>query len=427
MSQLFYDAGPSAFEHKVMLATTAYDSPDASYTFSIARSREALSAAGISSAYLLLQGNCHVDDARNAVVRDFLESDCEELVFIDADVSWEPERLVELCGYDKDIVGGVYPFRRTGEANMPVRMLKGVTEAGPDGLMEVEALPTGFLKIKRHVIETMAQGAAKMHKQGHKPMPLLFERDTWGIGRRSGDIHFCMRWREMGGKCYAAPNMRLGHCGKQVIRDSLSAVLRRQSESTLRHVVETIRDGNDTLDTYHEIVMAKPNPWGLEADGFRAAVDLSRAAKGPILEIGSGISTILMAAANPKKKIYAIEHDAEYAAKLEKMTAEAGVGNVFLVTANIKNGWYDLSEDMGDLPKQFGFALVDGPPRVFGDRMKFFDALGKRCSTIMCDDAEDPAYSAKLAGWAEKQGRNITIDWRTAVIFKDSHNGTEHV
>jgi acetone carboxylase gamma subunit len=42
----------------------------------------------------LLSGNCHVDDARNSVVREFLASDCTELVFIDADVSWEPETLV---------------------------------------------------------------------------------------------------------------------------------------------------------------------------------------------------------------------------------------------------------------------------------------------------------------------------------------------
>ena len=121
MSNRFYDSGPSATGQKVFLATTAYDSPDASYTFSIARSREALTAAGIQSAYYLLQGNCHVDDARNAVVRDFLESDCTELVFLDADVSWEPDALVELCKINRDLVGGVYPYRRESEEEkMPV-------------------------------------------------------------------------------------------------------------------------------------------------------------------------------------------------------------------------------------------------------------------------------------------------------------------
>ena len=138
MSNLFYDEGPPASGQKVMLATTSYGDPAASYTFSMARSREALTAAGIASAYLLLQGNCHVDDARNAVVRDFLASDCTELLFLDADVNWEPQALVHLCRRDLDLVGGVYPFRREGGENMPVRMAEGQMV---DGLLEVEGLP----------------------------------------------------------------------------------------------------------------------------------------------------------------------------------------------------------------------------------------------------------------------------------------------
>ena len=186
MSNRYYDAGPLAAGHKVMLPTTAYDSPDASYTFSIARSRESLSAAGIQSAYYLLQGNCHVDDARNAVVRDFLESDCTDLVFIDADVSWEPGTLVDLCRFDRDIVGGVYPYRReSDEETMPVRHLPTIS-VEPDGLIEVEGLPTGFMRIRRHLIETMAATAKHFIKDAGTPHPVLFERDYFGGGRRGG-------------------------------------------------------------------------------------------------------------------------------------------------------------------------------------------------------------------------------------------------
>src|SRR5688572_1419621 len=123
MSNHFYDEGPPATGKKVLLATPSYDRPCAAYTFAIAKSREALSQAGIQSAYLLLQGNCHVDDARNSIVRDFLESDCTDLVFLDADVDWEPEALVQLCQRECDVVGGVYPYRRDGSDNMPCRLV----------------------------------------------------------------------------------------------------------------------------------------------------------------------------------------------------------------------------------------------------------------------------------------------------------------
>ena len=122
MSNLYFDAGPSSDGRKVMVATTVYDSPDSSYTFAMARTGPALMKAGIKYSYLLLSGNAHVDDARNTVARDFLKSDCTELVFIDADVTWEPEHLLALLDFDVDVVGGVYPYRReTGNESMPVR------------------------------------------------------------------------------------------------------------------------------------------------------------------------------------------------------------------------------------------------------------------------------------------------------------------
>ena len=127
MSHLFQDDGPKADGKKVCLATTSYDNPDAAYTFSLQRSRKALEEAGIASAYYLLKGNCHVDDARNVIVQEFLLSDCSHLVFLDADVSWDPEDIVTLCQSDKALVGGVYPWRKDMPMDtMPVRMLPGL-------------------------------------------------------------------------------------------------------------------------------------------------------------------------------------------------------------------------------------------------------------------------------------------------------------
>ncbi len=416
MSNRFYDAGPSASGQKVMLATTAYDSPDASYTFSIARSREALSAAGIQSAYYLLQGNCHVDDARNAVVRDFLDSDCAELIFLDADVSWEPDTLVELCRIDRDLVGGIYPYRReSDEETMPVRHLQEIKVDGD--LVEVEGLPTGFMKIKRHVIETMAATAKHFLKDAGKPHPVLFERDYFGGGRRGGDIRFCMVWREMGGKVFAAPELRLGHCGHVVLKDSLGASLRRQNKTSLLWMVQQIRNRATTLETYIEAFKAMGNKWGAPADILQMAAGLARASDLPILEMGSGLSTIVMAAASDQQ-VWAVEHDAKYAEETESMAVVAGVGNIALVTAKLKDNWYDLDADMASLPAQFGVGFVDGPPRYLGcDRMKFFEVFGDRCKVILCDDANGSGRIAELKAWAASRGREIKFDGRAAVIL----------
>lgn len=403
-----------------MLATTAYDSPDASYTFSIARSREALSAAGIQSAFLLLQGNCHVDDARNTVIRDFLDTDCTEMVFLDADVSWEPEQLVTLCAYDCDIVGGVYPYRRDGQdEKMPVRNIPGVFIPDDKGLLEVEGLPTGFLRIKRHVIEAMVKGCVTFSKDNGKPIPLLFERDIYNGGRRGGDIGFCMKWRDMGGRLYAAANLRLGHCGKHVIRDSLAASLRRQMRLSLRHVADKVKQGTETKDDLAEVVKYIANNWGASLDVLSLSVLLARKATGPILETGSGLTTIMMAAARPDLTVWVIEHDKHFEWKLEQMAREAGVSNIAIVSSPIRNGWYDIGEDRAAMPDHFSVALVDGPPRLDGDRMKFFDVFGDCVDVVLADDADDRGYEKKLSDWASSNGKTLHVDKRAAVMLPE--------
>lgn len=419
MSSLFFDAGPKASGQKVLLATTAYDNPDASYTFSIVRSREELHKAGIPTSYMLLSGNCHVDDARNTVVRDFLKSDCTDLVMLDADVSWEPDHLIQLCRYERDIVGGVYPYRRDdGNDMMPYRPLPGRTLPEENGLLEVEGLPTGFLRIRRPVLEMMAQSAAHFAKDTDNPVPLIFERDIFGGGRRGGDINFCMRWRAMGGRLYAATEMRLGHCGKHVVKDSLAATLRRQSGTTLRYVAAKVREGTETVGMYQEAIKAAGNPWSVDADMLAFTVMLARKATGPIIEAGSGLTTIMMAAANPDQKVWCLEHNEFFAGSLETMAGRAGISNIAIVHCPIRDGWYDLSEDMGSLPERFAAGLVDGPPRMFGSRMKFFDVFGDRVSAILADDADDTGYAAKLSTWAADHDRTIQVDKRSALILK---------
>lgn len=412
----YFDNGPSASGRKVLLATTAYDSPDASYTFSIARSREALTRAGVPNAYLLVQGNCHVDDARNQVVQSFLDGDCTELVFLDADVSWEPEHLVKLCSHDVDIVGGVYPYRReSGAEEMPVRMLPGKFEPDENGLLEVDGLPTGFLRIKLHVLSRMARDAERFTRDGVS-YPVIFQRDIYEGGRRGGDIHFCMKWREMGGKLYAAADLRLGHCGKVVMKDSLAASLRRQLGTALSHVATQIRNGEDTTDTYREAIRKVANPFGADMDLLKSVSKMARNTDGPILEIGSGLSTIVMAAAS-KETVWCFEHDERYAVSTRHMAHEAGVDNIALVACPLKDGWYDVADDLAELPERFALALVDGPPRMFGDRFKFFDVLADRCEIIIVDDADTPGYAEKLTAWAHANKRGIKIDGRGAVIL----------
>lgn len=416
MSNHFYDEGEPARGQKVLLATPAYATTSAAHTFAIARSREALHAAGVQTAYLILQGNCHVDDGRNSIVRDFLESDCTDLVFLDADVDWEPKDLVQLCQRDLDIVGGVYPYRREGGENMPVRMMPGAVER--DGLLEVEGLPTGFMKIKRHVLERMAVIAPKYFDKIYETA-LIFDRPTPGADktRWGGDVDFCNRWRAMGGRIFADCELRLGHTATVIVRDSLGAHIRRLSGATLAHVIPKIRAGTETDADYNEVFRYAGNNYAADAGVLALLTGVARKCRGPIIETGSGLSSVLMAAAT-SETVYSLEHLDHYATQTYAWAEEAGIaGNLGICCAPLKDFWYDIEKF--PLPQKFALGFCDGPPRMYGTRMKFFDVLAPRCSVIVVDDIKsDNNYARAVHEWAAANGRTVTILGRAALIAK---------
>lgn len=411
MSKLYADEGAPSLGRKVMLATTSYGDPEASYTFSIQSSRQALHDAGFQTAYYLLQGNCHVDDARNDIACKFLASDCQWLVFLDADVSWEPKDLVRLCEHDRDLVGGIYPYRtELGQEKVPVRMKHGAM-LEDDGLVEVEGLPTGFMKISRHCMESVAEECQSFQHE-NEIRKVIFQRTLVYGTRWGGDLHFCNLWAAKGGKLYADYEMVLGHASKTVINGSLGSYVRKSTGRTLKHVCDKIKDGSWTMRDITEAKRYADNFWGAQEDVLAASICLARDAKGPIIESGSGLTTILMAAAT-SETVFCLEHDPYYASKLRKMADEAGV-SVGLCMVPLVGEWYDLSQLRG-LPDHFALGLNDGPPRYLGGNRKlFFDKV--KCDAIICDDADDIQYAKFIRQWAEDHDMRCDISDRLAVL-----------
>ncbi len=411
MSNLFYDEGPKATKQKVMLATTAYDSTAPGYVFSIQKSRQALDNANIQSAYLLLSGNCHVDDARNIVVQNFLLSDCTDLVFLDADVFWNTDSLVTLCQSNADLVGGIYPYRREGQKDkMPVIPMP--NEVPKDGLLEVIGLPTGFMKIQRHVLETLCEDADYFYNKAEQKSkaPILFERTFENNARWGGDITFCRKWQKKGGKVHALPELRLGHTGNVTLYDSLGAAMRRQDESTISNMVNRVKNNDFNPHLFSEVLKAEGNPFSALEDVLMMCALLGHKADGPIIETGSGLTSLVLAAST-NEKVYCLEHDKYWAEKIEKLAEESNLDNLEIKLCDIENDWYKVP----DLPKDFSVGLNDGPPRTVGSRMGFFDYFGNTKSIIV-DDADDPGYGKVLKEWCSKNNRKIDFIERSALI-----------
>lgn len=106
--------------------------------------------------------------------------------------------------------------------------------------------------------------------------------------------------------------------------------------------------------------------WAASPDVLLTLLELSQSSTpARILDLGSGMSTLVLAKSAPQATIISIDNSAEFAGKTKKLLETHGVTNVDLRVAPLtphRSGveWYDLSkfEDISHIDLLF----VDGPP-----------------------------------------------------------------
>ena len=164
-----------------------------------------------------------ISRARNTLTAKFLSNpDSTHLMFIDADIGWEPWHLLVMLNRDVDVIGGLYPMK-----SLPVKWcVNGFegAEEGPDGLQEVTKTGTGFLLMKRSVFEKLnAHPAVKPFNSdiGLPPELNVYMKTYFDTAVRenryySEDWTFCENWRDIGGKVWVDKRVLLRHTGTYV-------------------------------------------------------------------------------------------------------------------------------------------------------------------------------------------------------------------
>jgi len=127
--------------------------------------------------------------ARNQIVKAFLDSNCEYLLMIDSNVI-PPQNILDLALLDKDIVGGVCFICKDNKL-IPV-VLKEVPngfsvydDLPSNTLMEVDAIGTGCIMIKRKVLEEWSQPYFE------------FRFDVDGMLSIGEDFYFCQKAKSL--------------------------------------------------------------------------------------------------------------------------------------------------------------------------------------------------------------------------------------
>jgi len=165
-----------------------------------------------------------ISRARNTLTAKFLHTkESTHLMFIDADIGWEPWHLLVMLNAQKDVIGGLYPMK-----SLPIKWcVNGIPDADqndPSGLIEVTKTGTGFLLIKRDVFDKLnAHPAVKSFTNdiGLDPALNIYMKTYFDTAVRenryySEDWTFCENWRDIGGQVWVDKRVLLKHTGTYV-------------------------------------------------------------------------------------------------------------------------------------------------------------------------------------------------------------------
>jgi len=194
----------------------------------------------------LLGGDSLITRSRNKLVATFLDmKQATHLMFIDADISFQPEDVHRMLKFDNEVVAGMYPIKNFDWAQFktkatPDMSVSKLAEAGlhyvglpcPEkereersGFVTGTYAGSGFLLMKRSCLERMifAYSNTKYNLAHVYPIPKERSDNQYALfdcmiepGTNiylSEDFTFCRRWREIGGKIWLDPQSRLSHTG----------------------------------------------------------------------------------------------------------------------------------------------------------------------------------------------------------------------
>jgi hypothetical protein len=194
-----------------------------------------------------------IQRARNLLAQHFLKSEATHMMFIDADIRFNPEQIFPMLEADKEIICGIYPKKEINwttvkmamDANVPNDQLKFHTGAFVVNLVDYQTevtVPinepveiwnggTGFMLIKREVFEnlvgkvpTYLNNVLDMtNKENGETINEFFAtsiEDETNI-LLSEDYYFCKKAREHGMKVWAAPWVQLAHIGTYAFEGQL--------------------------------------------------------------------------------------------------------------------------------------------------------------------------------------------------------------
>ncbi|MFY9793093.1 MAG: hypothetical protein WA474_03275 [Candidatus Sulfotelmatobacter sp.] len=237
-------------EPVIFIATPCFGGTVAqSYMLSVIRLMSYAKSAGFNVSLSLAGFDALISRARSTLVAAFLDdASATHLLFVDADIGFEPQQVERLLRFDKDFTGALYPLKSIDWDLIPQRCVnvgESVRQAAlsyvgtfrdPAERKQEKDFATaiyaggGFQLIRRAALQRMVAAYPETHFNRVHGQPMsglrhdlvqssnLFALFDCMIDPETGtylseDYSFCLRWRKIGGEIWLDTASKLTHAG----------------------------------------------------------------------------------------------------------------------------------------------------------------------------------------------------------------------
>ena len=209
---------------KIYIAMACYDSVKINTMLSVTRLVKEFTKAGLEWQIETVKSP-YVSKARNALTALFLRSKYDYLLFIDADVEFNPEAVIRMLVTKKDIILTPYRVKFPQDVNIAKYSVSFPDDKNvnilPGDLVEISEGPAGLMLIHRKVFEFLMDSCPRLKiqhpfKKESDPYLYNFWDTTFDMDQglwRGEDISFCRLARDYGFKIYANIKSQTTHHG----------------------------------------------------------------------------------------------------------------------------------------------------------------------------------------------------------------------
>ena len=214
--------------HKIFVFVPGYGQTITATTFLTTHALlPALSAKGIGGGLSTLSFP-DIAELRNMALTIWYDVvDASHLLFVDSDMGFPPELVLDMLMFDEPVVGSIYPQRQLPTTWAGSGTGEEMAERRGD-FMRVEGVGMGCCLIRKDAVANMLDkmpglvdtrlamhpAAGIMTQAGAKRIIRAFDKiDIPERGIVSEDLSFCIRHNQCGGQVWAAIGHRISHVG----------------------------------------------------------------------------------------------------------------------------------------------------------------------------------------------------------------------